>query len=71
MSQSDPPEDDGAADITDARLTARSAICADYADAYTASVTDVQRSVEFDADFVVVSGNGSCTFSSNAIPNHD
>ncbi|MEM6288450.1 MAG: YHYH protein [Bacteroidota bacterium] len=71
MSQSDPPEDDGAADITDARLTARSANCADYADAYTASVTDVQRSVEFDADFVVVSGNGSCTFSSNAIPNHD
>lgn len=58
-------------DITDAVLTSRSANCADYADAYVASVTDVQRGTDFAAHLTVVGDGSACEFASNAIPNHD
>lgn len=64
-----PPE--GAIDITDAELTNRSVSCADYAETYFSDVTDIQRSLTFLGSFSITSGNGSCTFESNSIPNHD
>ena len=57
--------------ITDAIFTRTSADCAAYADNYTASVTDVKRSVGFNAEISISSGTSSCTITSNAIPNHN
>ncbi|QUR69950.1 YHYH protein [Mycobacterium spongiae] len=64
-------EEDENIDITDAILTSRAANCADYAAAYSATATDVQRRETYNAA-VEVSANGSrCTIASNAVPNHD
>ncbi len=61
----------GPLDITDAIFTRRSGDCADYAGSTIASVTDVQRGVDFDAHVDIVAGEASCELTSNAIPNHD
>lgn len=61
----------GTVDITDAILTNRSGDCADYAQSYVASVTDIQRGADFDAQVDIVAGDTSCQLTSNAIPNHD
>ena len=58
-------------DITDAILTNLSANCADYVESYTSSVTDVRNSVGFNGDLVISVGGGKCSFTTNAIPNHD
>lgn len=58
-------------DITDAVLTARSANCADYVAANTATVSDVQSQRTFEAEVTVTSSGGTCRIESNAIPNHD
>ena len=58
-------------DITDAILTSLSANCADYVESYTSSVTDINNNVDFNGDLVIAVANGKCSFSTNAIPNHD
>ncbi|HMB93081.1 MAG TPA: YHYH protein, partial [Rhodothermales bacterium] len=69
--QNDTDPVEGVTDITNALLTSRSANCADYADAYTARATDLQASVTFAAELVVRPDGSGCSFTSNAIPNHD
>ncbi len=58
-------------DITNATLTARSANCADYAADNSASATDVQRGLLFDAAVEITSDGSTCTITSNGVPNHD
>ncbi len=58
-------------DITDALLTDRSANCADYADTYSAEVTDVQNARDFRASVAVTLVGDRCEIASNAVPNHD
>lgn len=58
-------------DIKDKILTERSADCADHAAKYTASVLDITESTGFDSDVQITSDSDSCTFISDAIPNHD
>lgn len=61
----------GATDITDAIFTSRSGDCASYAGSYVANVTDVQRSMAFEAHVDVAVDTSVCHLTSNAIPNHD
>lgn len=58
-------------DITNAVLTKQSANCADYADSYSAGVTDVQNDRKFSAAVKIDAGDDTCTIISNAVPNHD
>jgi len=60
-----------AVDITDASLSSRSANCGDYASSYFANVVDIQRDMSFSGALSIAVGSGSCSFSSNSIPNHD
>ena len=69
--QTEPQPEPGITDITNATLTRRSGSCADYADRYTATATDVQAGTRFTARLVVTPGGTGCTVASNAIPNHD
>ncbi len=64
-------DDDGATDITDARLTSRGPDCASYVGEYGTSVTDLGRDVDFTAAVEITANAGDCTLSSNGIPNHD
>lgn len=57
--------------ITNVLLSERSANCADYADTYSADVTDVQNARRFGAALAITVAGGRCTFTSNAVPNHD
>lgn len=61
----------GAHDITDALLTERSATCADYAEANTASATDLHTGTRHDAAVTITTDGQTCTIASNAVPNHD
>ena len=58
-------------DITNAVLTKRSADCADYAGAYSASVEDIQQKKTYTSKVVIKAGDDACELSSNGIPNHD
>lgn len=58
-------------DLTNAILTDRSANCSDYADTYSAHVTDVQNARHFDASVAIRVIGDSCSITSNAVPNHD
>lgn len=58
-------------DLTNAILTDRSANCSDYADTYSAHVTDVQNARHFDASVAISVIGDSCSITSNAVPNHD
>lgn len=58
-------------DITDAILTDRSANCADYANAYSAEVTDVQAGTVYSAALEITVSGDTCEITSNAVPNHD
>ena len=60
-----------AIDIYEKIFTARSADCADYSDSYSASVRDLTRSQGFDSEVTVTADEGSCTITSDNIPNHD
>ena len=61
----------GATDITDAVFASRDEACATYAGSFTSSVLDVGRNVGFSGAVEIAEGTGSCTISSNSIPNHD
>lgn len=58
-------------DITNAILTKTSPDCADYAQAYTSEVTDLQQQRMLDGAVIVNSDEDSCTIQSNSIPNHN
>ena len=58
-------------DITDANLTNRAASCASYVDAYSASATDMQNQSDYRAGVRITTDGGTCTITSNAVPNHD
>ncbi len=60
----------GPVDLTDRLLSRRSANCADYAGSYTSTATDLARSLSFTGSLAIAVSDGSCTFSSNNIPNH-
>lgn len=57
--------------ITDVILTKRLANCAEYADTYSAEVTDVQNARRFSASLAIASNGDTCEITSNAVPNHD
>lgn len=58
-------------DITNTLLNARSADCAAFADTYTSRAADVQNAATYSGSVAITVHNGSCTISSNAVPNHD
>ncbi|MEP5759101.1 MAG: hypothetical protein ABJ327_07300, partial [Litoreibacter sp.] len=58
-------------EITDVLLSDRSANCADYADTYSAEVTDIQSAKSLSASLAITATGDSCEISSNAVPNHD
>ena len=58
-------------DITDAIFSNRSADCADYTGTFTSEVRDNFQGVDVVGSVEISTGNGSCTLSSNSIPNHD
>ncbi len=60
-----------ATDITNKLLTNRSANCADYAAATTASAKDVQDGRTYTAKVDIAANGATCTIASNAVPNHD
>lgn len=57
-------------DITNAIFNARSADCADYAEAYSAKAQDVQGNRILNGALNVASTGKTCTLSSNSVPNH-
>ncbi|WP_086930274.1 YHYH protein [Agarilytica rhodophyticola] len=60
-----------AVDITNAIFSERSPDCGDYVNTYEASVLDIQESTGFEAGVTISSDDETCTFMSDAIPNHD
>ena len=58
-------------DITNEILSGRSADCADYAGAYTASVEDISRQKRFTGKVEIKVEGDACVLTSNGIPNHD
>lgn len=63
--------DNTAVDITDAVFTRTDPSCVNYAGTYTSSVTDVGQGTAFQGSVEIVDNGGSCTITSNSIPNHD
>lgn len=64
-------ETNSATDIKDAAFTDRSPICTSYVGTYTATVTDVARSMEFVSETTITEGNATCIIATHEIPNHD
>lgn len=65
------PHSAAAHDMTNAILTERSADCAAYASTNTATATDVQGGTTHIAMVEITTDGATCTFTSNAVPNHD
>ncbi len=57
-------------DITDLILSKRTSNCADYAGTYKATAKDFTRNLSFTGNLAVTVSSGTCTFTSNDIPNH-
>lgn len=58
-------------DMTNEMLDDRSASCTSYLGSRSATATDVQNSNTFAASVVITVDGNTCTFMSNAVPNHD
>ncbi len=58
-------------DLTNLILSRRDGNCAQYAGAYTSGIKDLSRSLSFTGNLSIAVSNGTCTFTSNGIPNHD
>lgn len=58
-------------DLTDAILSDRSATCAEYVAANTATATDLHDARTYEASVVITTDGATCTIESNAVPNHD
>jgi hypothetical protein len=63
--------DSASRDITNALLSDRSANCSAFENSYSSSATDVQNSKTYTGTVEITVNGGSCTISSNAVPNHD
>lgn len=57
-------------DITNATLTQQSGNCADYVNSYTAEALDVAGNIVYKGSLMIEIRDGTCVFTSNAIPNH-
>ena len=60
-----------AVDITGATLVEDSPNCMDYVNTYQATATDVAANSVYDGQLAISSDGETCSFSSNATPNHD
>ncbi|MEM8601366.1 MAG: YHYH protein [Bacteroidota bacterium] len=60
-----------AIDITDAVLTSQDVNCASYVEAYRADATDLAENRAYEGALTIDTDGATCTFTSNAIPNHD
>ena len=58
-------------DISNKTLSNRSANCADYVNNYASEAKDIKRNLIFAGSLRIELQDGKCSFSSNAIPNHD
>ena len=61
----------GTTNITGAKFTNLSANCADYAGQYRSTANDAGQGTVFQGQVTITQNTGSCTISSNSIPNHD
>ena len=57
-------------DLTNRILTRRAANCSDFAGSYQGTAQDFARNLSFTGNLAIAVSNGSCTFTSNNIPNH-
>lgn len=69
--QSSTDPETGRVNIRDYVSAQRSGDCADYAWSSTAAVQDIQNSRNYDGLVDIEAADGTCTITSNAIPNHD
>ena len=60
-----------ATDITNKIFTNRSGNCKDYIASYSASATDIFRSVVFTGEVTISQIGNKCRLQSNGVPNHD
>ena len=60
-----------AVDLTDQVLSSTDPSCASYAGSYTSMITDLASGQDFEGMFTISAGNGTCSFATNQIPNHD
>ena len=58
-------------DITNKIFTNQSGNCKDYIASYSASATDIFRSVVFTGDVTISEAGSKCRLQSNGVPNHD
>jgi hypothetical protein len=58
-------------EFTDAEFTARGATCSDFVVKNTATATDVQERLRYTAITIITTNGKTCSFASNAVPNHD
>ena len=58
-------------DLTGAILVNRSTQCADYANAYGSTATDINNNAEYEGELTISVEGEHCVFSTNAIPNHN
>ena len=63
--------DTAATDITNKIFTNRSANCKDYIASYSASATDIFRSVVFTGNLTISEAGSKCRLQSNGVPNHN
>ncbi len=57
-------------DLTNRILTRRAANCSDFAGSYQGTAQDFARNLSFTGNLAIAVSNGTCTFTSNNIPNH-
>ncbi|TXR54501.1 YHYH protein [Reinekea thalattae] len=62
---------ESAKDITNIIFTSSARNCADYANEYSSQVKDINKDTDYSGYLKVSLEGGKCTFSTNAIPNHD
>lgn len=60
----------GIIDLTNLILSKRTGNCGDYAGMYKGTAQDFSRSLSFTGSLALTVSNGTCTFTSNNIPNH-
>ena len=60
-----------AVNLTDQVLTSTDPSCASYAGSYTSMITDLASGQDFEGMFTISAGDGTCSFATNQIPNHD
>ena len=64
-------DESGVVDLTNAILVSTESNCGAYVGEYESMITDVSTGTDFVGSFTVSASDGTCTFASNQIPNHD